>query len=164
MADFTITKGYMPGAIGRVVEMHGDYYARHWGFGLFFEAQGARQMADFLSRYDEKRDGFWTASLARRAEGSIAIDGLRAASEGAHLRWFIVSEELHGRGIGGALLSNAVDFCRSNGYGRIYLWTFEGLAAARRLYERAGFGLVEQRKGTQWGKEVNEQRFELQLP
>ena len=40
------------------------------------------------------------------------------------------------------------------------MWTFEGLGAARHLYEKAGFRLVEEHKGTQWGSEVNEQRFE----
>jgi hypothetical protein len=41
--------------------------------------------------------------------------------------------------------------------------TFEGLRIARRLYERCGFLLVDQRPGTQWGRQVNEQRFELEL-
>jgi hypothetical protein len=35
------------------------------------------------------------------------------------------------------------------------------LWAARHLYEKTGFRLVEQRRGSQWGVEVNEQRFEL---
>lgn len=39
----------------------------------------------------------------------------------------------------------------------------EGLNAARHLYEQAGFELVEEKRGAQWGLEVNEQRFELQL-
>jgi len=164
MTEIEISRGYTPGAIGRVVEMHGDYYARRWGFGFYFEAKVAKTLEGFLSRYDEKRDGFWTASRTGRVEGSIAIDGLHADADGAHLRWFIVSEDLHGRGVGSALLSNAVDFCRSSGYRKVYLWTFEGLLSARRLYEKTGFRLVEQRPGTQWGKEVHEQRFELQLP
>jgi hypothetical protein len=41
--------------------------------------------------------------------------------------------------------------------------SFEGLGAARHLYEKRGFRLVEQRRGKQWGTEVNEQRFLLQL-
>jgi len=46
---------------------------------------------------------------------------------------------------------------------RTVLWTFEGLHAARHLYEKSGFQLVEQYRGTQWGTEVNEQQFLLQL-
>jgi hypothetical protein len=54
-------------------------------------------------------------------------------------------------------------FCREMAYGKVYLWTFDGLHAARHLYEAMGFKLVEQHKGGQWGTEVTEQRFELQL-
>lgn len=61
------------------------------------------------------------------------------------------------------LMNAAMDFCRSSGYERVYLWTFEGLFAARRLYEKAGFELVEERNGRQWGTEVNEQKFELSM-
>jgi GNAT superfamily N-acetyltransferase len=163
MADVEIVKGYIPGSIGRVAELHGTYYYLHWGFGLFFEAKVATELAEFLSRYDEKRDGFWIATLEGRVEGSITMDGLHAESEGMHLRWFIVSDALHGRGIGSRLIKTVLDFCRDRGYQRLYLWTFEGLDAARYLYEKSGFKLVEQRRGIQWGTEVNEQQFLLQL-
>ena len=42
----------------------------------------------------------------------------------------------------------------------VQLWTFQGLDAARRLYESYGFQLEEEWPGAQWGKEVVEQRFE----
>ena len=163
MSDVEILRGYVPGSIGRVAELHGTYYHDHWGFGLFFEAKVASELSAFLGRYDERRDGFWTALLGGRIEGSIAIDGVHAESEGAHLRWFIVSDALRGRAIGHRLINAAIDFCRTKGYKRIYLWSFEGLDAARHLYEKVGFRLVEQHRGSQWGIEVNEQRFELQL-
>jgi GNAT superfamily N-acetyltransferase len=162
MADIQIVKGYIPGSLGRVAELHGTYYHQHWGFGLFFEAKVATELAAFLSRYDAQRDGFWTASVGGRVEGSITIDGVHAAVEGAHLRWFILSDELRGKGVGNQLMEAAISFCRSRGYGRVYLWTFEGLHAARHLYEKNGFRLVEQHKGSQWGREVEEQRFEHQ--
>jgi GNAT superfamily N-acetyltransferase len=156
-----IRQGYQPGAIGRVAELHGTYYHAHWGFGAFFEAKVASELAEFIGRYDARRDCFWTAEVEGRVEGSLTIDGVRAAHEGAHLRWFIVSDALRGQGVGHRLMNAAVDFCRRNGYPRIYLWTFDGLQAARHLYEQAGFVLVEQRRGAQWGMEVTEQRFEL---
>lgn len=161
--DCAIVKGYIPGSIGRVAELHGTYYHRHAGFGLYFEAKMAAELAEFLGRFDDARDGFWTVSLAGRVEGSIAIDGLRAPDEAAILRWFIVSDALRGAGLGARLLQAAVDHCRSRGYRRISLWTFAGLDAARHLYEKAGFRLAEQRRGAQWGIEVSEQRFELPL-
>lgn len=163
MSDVEIVRGYVPGSLGRVAELHGTYYHEHWGFGVFFEARVATGLAEFLGRYDVQRDGFWTASLEGRVEGSVTIDGSHADTEGAHLRWFIISDALRGRGIGNQLINDAIDWCRTRGYQQVYLWTFEGLNAARHLYEKAGFTLVEQYRGTQWGAEVNEQRFELRL-
>ena len=127
------------------------------------EAKVAIELSAFLSRYDEEGDGFWTAVVAGHIEGSITIDGAHAATEGAHLRWFIVSDELRGQGVGNQLMNAAMDFCRSRSYSRVFLWTFEGLGVARHLYEKNGFRLLEQHKGTQWGREVIEQRFELEL-
>ena len=156
-------RGYVPGAIGRIVELHATYYYKNWGFGQFFEVKVATDLSEFLSRYDETRDGFWTACLDGLVEGSIAIDGIKAESEGAHLRWFILSSKLMGRGIGNRFMEEAMDFCKKRHYHRVYLWTFEGLHASRYLYEKFGFSLVEEHEGTQWGRKVNEQRFVFNL-
>jgi GNAT superfamily N-acetyltransferase len=115
----------------------------------------------FVDRFDPMRDGLWTAVVSGRIEGSIAIDGSRAGDGEAHLRWFILDPGLHGRGTGRFLLDEAVRFCRRSGHRRVSLWTFSGLDAARRLYERAGFRLAQEQRGAQWGIEVTEQRFEL---
>ena len=155
--------GYLPGAIGRVTELHAEYYGREWGFGLYFEAKVAAGLAEFLLRFDAARDGFWTARLAGRIEGAVALDGLRADSDGAHLRWFILSDAIRGRGVGHRLMQEAIGFCRARRYRRVFLSTFEGLAAARHLYEKFGFRLAEQAEGTQWGLPVTEQRFVLEL-
>ena len=159
--DIEIVRGYFPGAIGRVAELNGTYYHKHWGFGLIFEAMCATDLSEFLTRYDENRDGFWTAWLDGRIEGHLTIDGIHTENQGAHIRYFIVSDDLQGKGIGNKLIKTATDFCKDKGHKRVYLWTFEGLWAARHLYEKTGFRLVEQRRGSQWGVEVNEQRFEL---
>jgi GNAT superfamily N-acetyltransferase len=159
--NIEIIRGYFPGAIGRVAELNGTYYHKHWGFGLIFEAMCATDLSEFLTRYDDNRDGFWTAWLDGRIEGHITIDGIHSEDQGAHIRYFIVSHALQGKGIGNKLIKTATDFCRDKGHKRVYLWTFEGLWAARHLYEKTGFRLVEQRRGSQWGVEVNEQRFEL---
>lgn len=156
-----IHKGYLPGCIGRITELHATYYSMQAGFGLPFEAKVARELAAFCERYDDGRDGLWLAQGAGVVLGSLAIDGLHARAEGAHLRWFITAGEARGAGLGHALLSSALQFCRGRGYERVYLWTFDGLGAARHLYEKFGFRLVFQQRGSQWGTEVDEQRFEL---
>jgi len=156
-----IHKGYIPGCIGKIVELHALYYSAVAGFGLPFETKVAKELSEFCERYDAKRDGLWIALRGCEVEGAIAIDGIHAESEGAHLRWFITSERIRGKGFGAALLSSAMECCNANHYRRVYLWTFEGLTAARRLYERFGFRLALQQRGTQWGTEVTEQLFEL---
>jgi GNAT superfamily N-acetyltransferase len=159
----TISTGYLPGAIGRIVELHANYYYLNWGFGVFFEARVAKEMSEFLSSFEEARDGFWIVSLNDRIEGGIAIDGIKARTDGAHFRWFIVSPEVRGQGFGRRLMEEAISFCRKKDYRKVYLETFEGLHAARHLYEKFGFRLVHQAEGTQWGKKVTEQKFELLL-
>jgi len=159
----TIFTGYHPGAIGRIVELHASHYHLDWGFGVFFEARVAKEMAEFLSRFDGTRDGLWIVSLNDRIEGGIAIDGIKASTDGAHLRWFILSPEVRGRGFGHRLMDEAISFCKKKDYRKIYLETFEGLHAARHLYEKFGFRLVHQAEGTQWGNKVTEQKFELFL-
>ena len=155
--------GYIPGAIGRIAELHGNYYHEHWSFGLFFEAKVAAELSEFLCRFHEAHDGFWIASAEDKIVGSIAIDGIDVANKDAHLRWFIVAPENQGQGIGKVLLDEAIQFCRKTGFCRVYLWTFAGLDCARHLYEKWGFRLSEQRVGNQWGKTVNEQMFTLIL-
>jgi len=163
MSDIIIEKGYVPGSIGRVAELHGNYYHKNWHFTAFFEAKVATEIAEFIGRYNTAQDGFWTASIGGRVEGSITIDGIHANKEGVHLRWFIVSDILRGKGAGNWLMNEALDFCREKRYKRVYLWTFEGLDAARHLYEKNGFTLVKEFIGDQWGTQVREQRFELNL-
>ena len=160
---FRITRGYVPSAIGRIAELHGVYYHNHWNFDLYFEAKVATELSAFLMRYDEQRDGLWVATVDGQVEGSIVIDGIDAHSEVAHLRWFIVSDSLRGHGVGQRLFDCALNHCREQGFRQVYLWTFEGLDAARKIYESGGFYLAEQRKGQQWGYAVNEQYFVLDL-
>lgn len=166
MTNFTpelqITNGYIPGSIGRISELHGTYYHAHWKFGLYFEAKVATELAEFLQRYDKNRDGIWIVTINGRVEGSIIIDGIHG-EEGAHLRWFIISDTLRGKKVGRMLIRKAIDFCKDKSYKRVYLWTFEGLDEARHLYEETGFQLIKEQSGVQWGATVNEQYFELKI-
>ena len=153
--------GYQPGCIGRVTQLHAGYYARTVGFGALFEAKVASEMAAFCVGYQPERDGLWLAEEGGEIHGSIAIDGSRHAESGAQLRWFITSDAARGSGLGSRLLRAALAFCESRGYRRVQLWTFDGLHAARHLYEKHGFVLARSQRGAQWGTEVTEQLFML---
>jgi GNAT superfamily N-acetyltransferase len=164
---FEVVEGPHPFAVDRITALHAAYYARAHGFGAGFEAKVARELAEFTGRWRAGRDAMFLALGAapepggtRPIEGSIVIDGLHAREEGAHLRWFITSDATRGRGTGRELLRHAVSFSDACGYPRLFLWTFAGLDAARHLYESAGFRLMHQAEGAQWGSVVQEQRFE----
>jgi DNA-binding MarR family transcriptional regulator/N-acetylglutamate synthase-like GNAT family acetyltransferase len=154
-----ILSGYRPGLIGRVAEMHAAYYARHFGFGQFFESAVASGVAEFSGRLDQPCNNIWAAIQNDRIVGSIAIDGQDLGDNQAHLRWFILDDACRGEGAGNRLLGEAVRFCDQAGFAAIRLWTFQGLDAARHLYETYGFDLTHQAAGKQWGLEVIEQQF-----
>lgn len=153
--------GYLPGCIGRITELHASFYSRAVDFGTPFEARVATELAQFCLHYTPGRDGLWLAEENGIIHGSVAIDGSHYQESGAHLRWFITSEESRGKGVGSKILDAAMTFCKASGYRNAYLWTFDELHAARHLYERHGFKLSRSQRGSQWGKEVNEQLFTL---
>jgi GNAT superfamily N-acetyltransferase len=158
-----ITSEYVPGALGRVVEMHGHYYSRHWKFGAYFEAKVARDMAELLLAAPAQDARLWCAVSSGRVVGSIALDGRQATQHGASLRCFLVDEAARGCGLGRRLLHVALTFARVRSYGRVILRTFAGLDAARHLYEAAGFKLIEEAENATWGTRVLEQIFILTL-
>jgi GNAT superfamily N-acetyltransferase len=160
MSDLKI-QGYYPGVVGKITELHAVYYHKHWGFDVSFETQVSRELSIFVSEFDANRDGLWVATADDKFAGAVAIDGKQAMTEGARLRWFIVDPEFQGAGLGNQLISRAVQFCKEKGYPKIFLWTFEGLEPARRLYERHAFRLNETHEVQQWGQTINEQKFEL---
>ena len=160
----SIQCGYHPGVLGRAVEMHARYYARTAGFGHFFEAKVASGMAEFVGRLNNPMNRLWFAVSEGKIVATVAIDGEDFGNNIAHLRWFIVDDELRGSGIGRRLLKEAISFCDQQQFSEIQLWTFKGLDAARRLYEEAGFVLLEELPGRQWGEEVVEQRFSRPNP
>ncbi|WP_395286442.1 bifunctional helix-turn-helix transcriptional regulator/GNAT family N-acetyltransferase [Klebsiella quasipneumoniae] len=155
----SLVTGYQPGAIGRIAQMHGEYYARHHDFGAFFEGKVASGVAEFATRLSSPVNQIWLAMREGKIVGSVAIDGEDLGQQQAHLRWFILDDSCRGTGIGRRLLSEAMAFCDSGQFSAVQLWTFKGLDAARKLYESFGFTLTREWQGDQWGKMMTEQQF-----
>jgi DNA-binding MarR family transcriptional regulator/GNAT superfamily N-acetyltransferase len=162
--EVEVVAGYQTGLIARITQMHAQYYARNADFGQQFEAGVAGGLAEFCTRLHRPGNAIWTAMSEQDIVGSIAIDGEDQGENTAHLRWFILDDHVRGTGTGRRLLSAALDFVDGKGFAETHLWTFRGLDAARHLYESDGFALVEERPGTRWGKETQEQRFVRHRP
>ena len=155
-----ISEKFTPGALGEIVTLHGRFYASHWGFGLFFEAKVAKELADFAGRIAES-DLVLVAQDQEGVAGSLILDLNDPVSDGrgAHLRWFICADRCRGTGIGRALMKRAVAHADTYCDGRMWLTTFAGLKPARHLYEDFGFTLVSEQEGEAWGTRVQEQEF-----
>ena len=154
-----ICAGYQAGMIGRITEMHAQYYSQTSNFGQYFESLVASGVAEFSGRLEHAANQIWTAKLNQRIVGSVVIDGQDLGGNIAHLRWFILDDGCRGYGVGHQLLQKAIEHCDEQPFKEIHLWTFKGLDAARKLYEHFDFQLVEQIKGQQWGSQVTEQKF-----
>lgn len=150
-----------PGDIGRVSAFHGIVYADEMAWDLTFEAYVARGLAEIALRFDSERDRIWLAERAGELVGCIGI--VSSADGSAQLRWFLVHPDCRGKGLGHTLLHTALDFCRSSGRRRVFLWTVRELAAAARLYREVGFRLTKSQVREQWGTIVTEERYDLDL-
>lgn len=155
-----IADQFSPGSLGTIVMLHGKHYAEHWGFGTFFEAKVARELAEFASRVAEND----LVLLARDDKGIAAslildLNDPISKNRGAHLRWFIGADRSRGTGVGRALMERAISHADLHSDGHIWLTTFAGLQPARHLYESFGFNLAEEKEGQAWGSVVKEQEF-----
>lgn len=150
-----------PGDLGWVVSAHGAFYAREHGWDATFEAMVAGLVADYVAHHDPARDRCWIAVANSVRVGSVFC--VHEDADTARLRMLVVDPDARGRGIGATLVAECVRFARSAGYRRIVLLTTDDLAAARRIYERAGFTIDRVERVRQFGHEVNEQHWSMDL-
>ncbi|HAT88151.1 MAG TPA: MarR family transcriptional regulator [Rhizobiales bacterium] len=159
-----IKSGYKPGIAGQITDLHARFYHKHSGFDLQFEATVGSGLADFLPRLRYPANQIWHIDYNGRLAGSIALDGEDLGDNIGHLRWFIMDDALRGTGLGKMLFQTALAFADKQQFDALHLWTFQGLDAARHLYESHGFELAEEYLGDQWGKNVMEQKFVRPTP
>lgn len=149
-----------PGDVENIIRLHATLYAREYGFNEAFAGYVAEHLREF-ARSATKRDRIWLAESDGLLVGCIAIVGNSVAE--AQLRWFLVSPAERGQGLGKRLLRDAISFCREQGYESIILWTVSALSTAAHLYMSEGFQKVEQQPCTNWGTEVIEEKYVLNL-
>ena len=161
--EITIHEGYRPGLIGAIAGYHGVIHNQIADLGAIFEGLVATGMSEFMPRLENNANQTWYAEHGGRIIGGITIDGEDLGHNIAHLRWFIIDNTLQSVGLGSKLIKKAMDFCDVQGFDETHLWTYKGLDAAKKLYERHGFKLVEEVKGDQWGKQLVEQKYVRRL-
>lgn len=159
--DIVIRNDFRSGDIGRLIELHGELYAREFGWDWTFEAFAAETFGRLAHQWDPARERIWIAEHSGRPVGCIAILGID--DDVAQLRWFLVHPEARGSGLGRRLIDDALSFCRSAGYTHVFLWTMASLAAAAHLYRSYGFEITHQASVERWGAVLTEERYDLDL-
>jgi GNAT superfamily N-acetyltransferase len=150
-----------PGDLGEIVRLHGVLYAEEYGLDNTFEAYIAGPMSEFILAKDREGQRIWIVETGGKVAGCIAI--VRYAEGVAQLRWFILTPETRGRGLGKKLMEEAVVYSHRVGYQRIILWTFSELETAIALYKRWGFEKTEEKAHHTWGRDLTEEKYELIL-
>ena len=150
-----------PGDLGWVVHRHGVLYATEYGWDETFEGLVAQIVADYARDRDERRESAWIAEVHGEPAGCVFCT--KREEHVAQLRLLLVEPETRGMGLGARLVDECIRFARRAGYRQIMLWTNDVLTAARRIYEKAGFQLVEEGPHKSFGKDLVEQTWALTL-
>ena len=131
-----------PSDSGAVAILHAEAFRRGWSAA---EIEAMLIDKAFLGQ-GIRRGSAWPASRMRRAD---SLDGFvlsRRALDEAEILTIAVTARAQGAGLARTLLQDHMGRLAGMGVRSLFLEVDEGNAAARRLYERAGFAEVGRRK------------------
>lgn len=157
-----VLRDLRPGDLGQVIARQAILYADEYGWNSEYEALVARILADFDRSFDPAREAAWIADIDGRMAGSIFL--VRGdAPDAGKLRLLYVEPAARGAGVGKLLVAACIARAREVGYARLDLWTNSLLAAARHIYEQAGFRLIDEAPHRSFGKDLVGQTWSLAL-
>lgn len=152
---------HRPGDLGWVVQRHGELYWDEFGYDERFEALVAGIAAQFVEKFDPRRERCWIAVRGGRRLGAVFL--VKQSPRVAKLRLLIVEPEARGLGLGMRLVRACVNFARAAGYRKLVLWTQSELRAARAIYEKLGFRRVRSEPHRSFGKRLVGEYWSLDL-
>ncbi|MGY2279289.1 bifunctional helix-turn-helix transcriptional regulator/GNAT family N-acetyltransferase [Pseudomonas monsensis] len=150
-----------PGDMGTVMQQQAALYSREYGWNSEFEALVAEVIAKYLRDFDPACERCWIAEKDGKVIGSVFV--VRQDETTAKLRMLYVDASARGLGIGRRLVDECLRFARQIGYTRMTLWTTSNLTAARQIYQKAGFELVEEEAINRFGKALVSQTWARDL-
>lgn len=145
------------GDIGWAIERHGTLYAQEFGWNGEFEALVAGLFARFATAHEEAFERCWIAEFDGERLGCVFVVRNERDPTAAQLRCLLVDPKGRGLGLGRRLVDECLTFAKSAGYAKMVLWTNDVLVSARRIYEAAGFVLVEESSHHSFGHDLKGQ-------
>lgn len=151
----------LPSDIRAVLDLHRKVYTNEYGYGESFLEYVETTLNDFYSRYDPSKDKVWLCRDNGDLMGFLLL--LHHDEKKVQLRYFVLSPELRGSGIGNKWINEFLDCMRERNYTHAFLYTSSELPAAAHLYKKSGFILTESIPSERFGKPVVEQRYDLEV-
>ncbi len=147
------------GDLGWVLHRHATLYAAEFGWDASFEELCARIIAEYTTLRDAHpgRAAGWIAEVDGVAAGSVFC--VPDSDTTARLRLLLVEPWARGLGLGARLVGQCLQFAREVGYADITLWTYDRLAAARKVYQAAGFTLASEYPDDAFGDHMMSQTW-----
>lgn len=150
-----------PGDMAFIAHRQAVLYAQEYGWTDEFEALASEICAKFIREFDPKHERCWIAEKDRGIVGSVFL--VRHEEGVAKLRMLYVDPSARGLGIGTRLVEECLRFAKQVGYRKMILWTNSVLTDARRIYDKAGFQLIEEAPHHSFGKDLIGQTFSKDL-
>lgn len=154
-------RSYRQGDAAYIIQSHTALYRQEYGLTEAFGAFVDRLVRQFTQTLDPACECVLIPQCEGRPLGSIAIAKVDAHT--AQLRFFLLEQEARGLGLGLRLAQAALAFAKQAGYRHIVLETISDLTSARAIYRRLGFAITHTHPHADWGREVLEERWEMDL-
>ncbi len=161
MMDFAIRNILKGGDLGWVLYQHGLHYAQEKGYTLDFEEEIVRSIIHFIQLYHQNEAGFWVAEDNASILGTISVHTISSIQ--AEIRWIYVIPSRQGEGIGSALMTQAIEYCRAKKIHQVVLKNVASDSPAIPLYTRFGFCKTQETKVHQWGQHWTAQEYVLAI-
>jgi DNA-binding MarR family transcriptional regulator/GNAT superfamily N-acetyltransferase len=158
-----VLRPHRPGDMGWVVHRQAVLYAQEYGWDETYEALISRIVADFIDRFDPRRERCWIAERDGEIVGSVFLIKHPERAGVAQLRLLYVERSTRGLGIGRRLVHECTQFARQAGYKAITLWTNSVLTSARKIYEAEGYRLVREEPHHRFGHDLVGQTWDLEV-
>jgi GNAT superfamily N-acetyltransferase len=156
-----ILRAPRPGDFGWIVKRHAELYAQEYQWKEPFEGVCAQIVADFVNKFDGKRERCWVAEMSGSNVGCIFL--AKDSATVARIRLLLVEPQARRLGLGARLVDECLRFARRAGYKKVTLWTHSVLTAARHIYEKAGFKLMRNERHKDWGPPVVSEFWDLEF-